>query len=232
MWAAQHFGFERPRRWMTSGGLGTMGYGLPAACGVQVAHPDALVVDIAGEASILMNIQELATLAQYGLPVKVFILNNGYMGMVRQWQELLHERRYSASRSDAMPDFNAAGAGVRRDRAAGEPAGRAGRGDRADAGDGRAGDCGYCRRRDGELLPDDTERGHARPDAAGAGPGGHGGGWLPMKAWRWCDDRGDDRRGGAGVADGDDFHSGGKRVRGAGAGDRAFFRPWPTTSTA
>ncbi|MFT8245923.1 acetolactate synthase 3 large subunit [Roseomonas sp. BN140053] len=105
MWAAQYFGFEKPNRWMTSGGLGTMGYGLPAAMGTQVAHPDALVIDIAGEASILMNIQEMATLAQYRLPVKVFILNNEYMGMVRQWQELLHGGRYSESYSAALPDF-------------------------------------------------------------------------------------------------------------------------------
>ena len=105
MWAAQHFGFEKPNRWMTSGGLGTMGYGLPAAVGVQIAHPDALVIDIAGEASILMNIQEMGTLAQYRLPVKVFILNNEYMGMVRQWQELLHGGRYSESYSAALPDF-------------------------------------------------------------------------------------------------------------------------------
>ena len=105
MWAAQYFGFDKPNRWMTSGGLGTMGYGLPAAMGVQIAHPDALVIDIAGEASILMNIQEMATLAQYRLPVKVFILNNEYMGMVRQWQELLHGGRYSESYSASLPDF-------------------------------------------------------------------------------------------------------------------------------
>lgn len=105
MWAAQHFKFEKPNHWMTSGGLGTMGYGLPAAMGVQVAHPDALVIDIAGEASILMNIQEMGTLAQYRLPVKIFILNNQYMGMVRQWQELLHGSRYSNSYSEALPDF-------------------------------------------------------------------------------------------------------------------------------
>src|SRR5918998_5380935 len=105
MWAAQYFGFERPNRWMTSGGLGTMGYGLPAAMGVQIAHPDALVVDIAGEASILMNIQEMATLAQYRLPVKVFILNNEYMGMVRQWQELLHGSRHSENYFEAPPGF-------------------------------------------------------------------------------------------------------------------------------
>ncbi|WP_431271053.1 acetolactate synthase 3 large subunit [Dankookia sp. P2] len=105
MWAAQYFGFDWPNRWLTSGGLGTMGYGLPAAMGVQIAHPDALVIDIAGEASILMNIQEMGTLAQYRLPVKVFILNNEYMGMVRQWQELLHGSRYSESYSEALPDF-------------------------------------------------------------------------------------------------------------------------------
>ena len=105
MWAAQFVPFTRPNRWMTSGGLGTMGYGLPAAMGVQVAHPDALVVDIAGEASIMMNIQELSTLAQYRLPVKVFITNNHWMGMVRQWQELLHGERYSESYMDSLPDF-------------------------------------------------------------------------------------------------------------------------------
>jgi acetolactate synthase I/II/III large subunit len=105
MWAAQHFHFEQPNHWMTSGGLGTMGYGLPAAMGVQVAHPEALVIDIAGEASVLMNIQEMGTLAQYRLPVKVFILNNQYMGMVRQWQELLHGGRYSESYSASLPDF-------------------------------------------------------------------------------------------------------------------------------
>ncbi|MFZ0496876.1 MAG: acetolactate synthase 3 large subunit [Methylocella sp.] len=105
MWAAQHYHFEAPNRWLTSGGLGTMGYGLPAAIGAQMAHPGALVVDIAGEASILMNMQELSTAAQYRLPVKIFILNNEYMGMVRQWQELLHEGRYSQSYSAALPDF-------------------------------------------------------------------------------------------------------------------------------
>jgi len=105
MWAAQFFKFEAPHHWMTSGGLGTMGYGLPAAMGVQIAHPDALVIDIAGEASILMNIQEMSTVAQYRLPVKVFILNNQYMGMVRQWQELMHGGRYSESYTASLPDF-------------------------------------------------------------------------------------------------------------------------------
>ena len=105
MWAAQYFAFERPNRWMTSGGLGTMGYGLPSAMGVQVAHRDALVIDIAGEASFMMNMQELSTLAQYNLPVKMFIINNEWMGMVRQWQELIHGGRYSESYSASLPDF-------------------------------------------------------------------------------------------------------------------------------
>jgi acetolactate synthase-1/2/3 large subunit len=105
MWAAQFFKFEQPNRWMTSGGLGTMGYGLPAAIGVQRAHPDSLVIDIAGEASILMNIQEMSTVAQYRLPVKIFIINNQWMGMVRQWQELLHGGRYSESYTASLPDF-------------------------------------------------------------------------------------------------------------------------------
>ena len=105
MWAAQYFKFERPMQWMTSGGLGTMGYGLPAAIGAQIAHPDRLCIDIAGEASILMNIQEMSTAVQYRLPVKVFILNNQWMGMVRQWQELIHGGRYSESYTAALPDF-------------------------------------------------------------------------------------------------------------------------------
>ena len=105
MWAAQHFPFEKPNRWLTSGGLGTMGYGLPAAIGAQVAFPNKLVVDIAGEASILMNIQEMSTAVQYGLPIKVFVLNNEYMGMVRQWQDLTYEGRHSHSYTEALPDF-------------------------------------------------------------------------------------------------------------------------------
>ncbi|NRP19671.1 Acetolactate synthase isozyme 3 large subunit [Ensifer adhaerens] len=105
MWAAQFFGFEQPNRWMTSGGLGTMGYGFPAAIGVQVAHPNSLVIDIAGDASIQMCIQEMSCAVQYGLPVKIFILNNQYMGMVRQWQQLLHGNRLSHSYTEAMPDF-------------------------------------------------------------------------------------------------------------------------------
>ncbi|WP_370632319.1 biosynthetic-type acetolactate synthase large subunit [Erythrobacter sp. SCSIO 43205] len=105
MWAAQYFGFDKPNKWLTSGGLGTMGYGLPAAIGAQLGNPDTLVIDIAGEASIQMNIQELGTASQYRLPVKIFILNNEYMGMVRQWQELTYESRYSNSYSDSLPDF-------------------------------------------------------------------------------------------------------------------------------
>jgi len=105
MWAAQHFGFESPNKWLTSGGLGTMGYGLPAAIGAQIGNPDALVIDIAGEASIMMNIQEMSTATQYDLPVKVFILNNEYMGMVRQWQDLTYQGRHSHSYSEALPDF-------------------------------------------------------------------------------------------------------------------------------
>jgi len=105
MWAAQHYKFNKPNRWMTSGGLGTMGYGLPAAIGVQIANPDKLVIDIAGEASVLMTMQEMSTAVQYKLPIKIFILNNQYMGMVRQWQELLHEKNYSESYTAALPNF-------------------------------------------------------------------------------------------------------------------------------
>ncbi len=105
MWAAQYFGFSKPNHWMTSGGLGTMGYGLPASIGVQIAFPESLVIDIAGEASFLMNMQELSTIVQYKLPVKIFIINNQWMGMVRQWQELIHGSRYSESYTESLPDF-------------------------------------------------------------------------------------------------------------------------------
>jgi acetolactate synthase-1/2/3 large subunit len=105
MWAAQFFHFQEPNRWMTSGGLGTMGYGLPAAVGVQIAHPDSLVIDIAGDASVQMTMQEMSTAVQHDLPIKIFILNNEWMGMVRQWQQLLHGERYSHSYSASLPDF-------------------------------------------------------------------------------------------------------------------------------
>jgi acetolactate synthase-1/2/3 large subunit len=105
MWAAQHLHFEQPRRWLTSGGAGTMGYGLPAAIGAQLAHPDKTVVCVSGDASILMNIQELATARQHRAPVKVVLCNNGWMGMVRQWQELVHGGRYSQSYNESQPDF-------------------------------------------------------------------------------------------------------------------------------
>ena len=158
MWAAQFYKFEEPNRWMTSGGLGTMGYGLPAAIGTQLAHPGSLVVDIAGEASILMNMQEMSTAVQYRLPVKIFILNNEYMGMVRQWQELLHGGRYSESYSASLPDFvklaEAYGAvGIR--------CAKPGDLDAAITRDDRrrpAGDLRLRRRQDGKLLPDDPIR--------------------------------------------------------------------------
>jgi acetolactate synthase-1/2/3 large subunit len=127
MWAAQYLGVERPRRWLTSGGAGTMGYGLPAAIGAQVAHPDDLVVCISGDASVLMNIQELATAVQHRCPVKLVVSNNGCMGMVRQWQELHYEGRYSHSYAEALPDFVALA------RAFGWQAARVTRGDALDA---------------------------------------------------------------------------------------------------
>ena len=117
MWAAQYLRFERPRRWLTSGGAGTMGYGLPAAIGAQVAHPDTLVVCVSGDASMLMNIQELSTAVQHRTPVKLVLSNNGYMGMVRQWQELNHGNRLSHSWNEALPDFVALARGLRLGRA-------------------------------------------------------------------------------------------------------------------
>ena len=185
MWAAQFYGFEAPNRWMTSGGLGTMGYGLPAAVGVQVAHPDSLVIDIAGDASVLMTMQEMSTAVQHQLPIKIFILNNQYMGMVRQWQQLLHGNRLSHSYTDSLPDFvklaEAYGCvGLRAE----HPADL----DDADRGDDRgeeAGDLRLPRGEPGELLPDDPLGQGAQRDAApGRGDGGSG-----------C---GGDRRGGQG----------------------------------
>jgi len=105
MWAAQYIHFDQPKKWLTSGGLGTMGYGVPAALGAQIANPDALVICVSGDASFMMNLQELSTIKQYNLPVKIFILNNRYMGMVRQWQELIYEKRESQSYMESLPDF-------------------------------------------------------------------------------------------------------------------------------
>ena len=151
---------------MTSGGLGTMGYGLPAAVGVQLAHPDSLVIDIAGEASVLMTMQEMSTAVQYDLPIKIFILNNQYMGMVRQWQELLHGGRYSHSYTEALPDFvKLAEAyhalGIRCD-----ASGRARRDDPRDDRGEEAGDLRLRGRSDGKLLPDDPFRPRPQRDAA------------------------------------------------------------------
>ena len=167
MWAAQFFHFEEPNRWMTSGGLGTMGYGLPAAIGAQMAHPKSLVIDIAGDASILMNIQECSTAVQYELPVKVFILNNQYMGMVRQWQQLLHGNRLSHSYTESLPDFvklaEAYGwIGMRCE----DPA----RSRRRHPGDDQhqgPGDLRLPRRDARQLLPDDPVGQGAQRDAAG-----------------------------------------------------------------
>ena len=141
-----------------------MGYGLPAAMGVQIAHPDALVIDIAGEASILMNIQEMGTLAQYRLPVKVFILNNQYMGMVRQWQELLHGGRYSESYTRRAAGFRQAGRRVPRQGPAREVGRRTGRRDPRDAGQRHRGDRRHRGRPEGKLLPDDPQRRGAQRD--------------------------------------------------------------------
>ena len=166
MWAAQFYRFEEPNRWMTSGGLGTMGYGLPAAIGAQLAHPKSLVIDIAGDASILMNIQECSTAVQFDLPVKVFILNNQYMGMVRQWQQLLHGNRLSHSYTDSLPDFVKLGRSLRLDRHALRRSGRPRRRHPPDDRHQRAGDLRLPRRRACQLLPDDPLRQGAQRDAA------------------------------------------------------------------
>ena len=158
MWAAQYFKFEEPNRWMTSGGLGTMGYGLPAAIGVQVAHPESLVIDIAGEASFLMNIQELSTAVQYKLPVKAFIINNQWMGMVRQWQELLHGGRYSESYTAALPDFVKLAEACQWTGLRASHPDELRRRDRCDDRHRRPGDRRHRRREGGKLLPDDPVR--------------------------------------------------------------------------
>ena len=164
MWAAQFYGFQEPNRWMTSGGLGTMGYGLPAAVGVQLAHPNSLVIDIAGEASVLMTMQEMSTAAQYRLPIKIFILNNQYMGMVRQWQELLHGGRYAESYTHSLPDFVKLaeayhGVGIRCDKPGDLDAAIKEMIDVAEAGDFR-----LRGRPERELLPDDPVRQGAQRD--------------------------------------------------------------------
>ena len=158
MWAAQHFHFEQPNRWMTSGGLGTMGYGLPAALGVQIAHPDALVIDIAGDASVQMTIQEMSCAVQYDAPIKIFILNNQYMGMVRQWQQLLHGNRLSHSYTEAMPDFVMLAQGLWRPRHTLREAGRSRRRDQGDDRRQEACHLRLPRRRARQLLPDDPVR--------------------------------------------------------------------------
>ena len=155
MWAAQFFKFEEPNRWMTSGGLGTMGYGLPATIGVQMAHPKSLVIDIAGDASVLMTMQEMSTAVQYRLPVKIFILNNQYMGMVRQWQQLLHGNRLSESYIRVAARFREAGGSLWRGRHAGREAGRARCRHQGDDQGRAAGDLRLPRRQPRQLLPDD-----------------------------------------------------------------------------
>ena len=169
MWAAQFFGFEEPHRWMTSGGLGTMGYGLPAALGVQVAHPDSLVIDIAGDASVQMTMQEMSTAVQYELPIKIFILNNQYMGMVRQWQQLLHGNRLSHSYSEALPDFVKLAEAFGCVGIAGDQARRSRRRDQGDDHGQAAGAVRLPRRGAGKLLPDDPVRQGAQRNAAAGG---------------------------------------------------------------
>ena len=169
MWAAQFFGFEEPHRWMTSGGLGTMGYGLPAALGVQVAHPDSLVIDIAGDASVQMTMQEMSTAVQYELPIKIFILNNQYMGMVRQWQQLLHGNRLSHSYSEALPDFVKLAEALRLRRPAGDQARRSRRRDQGDDQGQAPGAVRLPGGGAGKLLPDDPVRQGAQRNAVAGG---------------------------------------------------------------
>ncbi len=171
MWAAQYYGFEKPRRWINSGGLGTMGFGLPAAVGAKVARPEEAVVCLAGDGSLIMNCQELATCVTEEIPVKVFLMNNGYMGMVRQWQELFWDRRYSAVEMGPEPRLGEAGRGVRRHRDALRGRRRPGGDDGRRAGDRRPGPARRSRRPGGELLPDDP----ARRSGARHGRGAEGG---------------------------------------------------------
>ncbi len=171
MWAAQYYGFDKPRRWINSGGLGTMGFGLPAAVGAKVACPDETVVCLAGDGSLIMNCQELATCVTEEIPVKVFLMNNGYMGMVRQWQELFWDRRYSSVEMGAEPRLGEARRGLRRDRHALRERRRPRGDDGQGAGDRRPGPARRARRPGGELLPDDPA-GPGRPrHGRGAGDG-------------------------------------------------------------
>ena len=166
MWAAQYYGFTRPRQWINSGGLGTMGFGLPSAMGAKVACPDDDVVCLAGDGSLIMNIQELATCVDESIPVKVFLMNNGYLGMVRQWQELFWDRRYSSVKMGSSPDWvklaEAFGAARHADRGQERAGGRL----QGRARGGRPGARGRARDPGGELLPDDPRR---------SGRAGHGG---------------------------------------------------------
>ena len=173
MWAAQYYHFTQPRRWINSGGLGTMGFGLPSAIGAKVACPDEDVVCLAGDGSLVMNVQELATCVDEQIPVKVFLMNNGYLGMVRQWQELFWDKRYSSVEMGGEPRLGEAGRGVRRQGHARVRQGRAGGRLQGRAGRGGPGARGRARDQGGELLPDDP----------GAAPG-HGG--CQQATW-WAD---------------------------------------------
>ena len=176
MWAAQFYRFEEPNRWMTSGGLGTMGYGLPASVGVQLAHPDSLVIDIAGEASVLMTMQEMSTAVQYDLPIKIFIINNQYMGMVRQWQELLHGGRYAHSYTEALPDFVKLAEAYHAVGIRCEKPGDVDGAIREMIERQAAGDLRLRGRPQRELLPDDPVRPRPQRDAARRRRRGHRGG--------------------------------------------------------
>ena len=168
MWAAQYYHFNRPRRWLNSGGLGTMGFGLPAAIGAKVGCPDESVVCLAGDGSLIMNVQEFATAAHHDVPVKVFLMNNGHFGMVRQWQELFWDERYQSVEMGLEPGVAEAGRGVRLDRDAVHRQVRAARADAHGAGDRRSGAARRPRDQGRELLPDDPGRprrpGHGRAD--------------------------------------------------------------------
>ena len=186
MWAAQFYGFQEPNRWMTSGGLGTMGYGLPAAVGVQLAHPKSLVIDIAGEASVLMTMQEMSTAVQYRLPIKIFILNNQYMGMVRQWQELLHGGRYAESYTHSLPDFVKLAEAYHAVGIRCEKPGDLDGAIKEMIDVDEAGDLRLRGRSDRELLPDDPVRPRPQRDAARRRRPRASRRPSPKKARCWC----------------------------------------------